>query len=132
MKNKKIKIGEPTISRFFIMVKKIIIGVLAGLVCGLFSTGGGLVLVPSFIYFLYIDDKKARGTATFCILPMVIICSFMYYRFNYIEWKTSFLCAIGGIVGGYIGGKILNKINPKYLKIIFIIFLLYISYKMLW
>ena len=31
-------------------MKKIIIGILAGIVCGLFGTGGGLVLVPAYIY----------------------------------------------------------------------------------
>ena len=33
-------------------LKKIIIGLVAGLVSGLFSTGGGLILVPSFMYIL--------------------------------------------------------------------------------
>lgn len=38
--------------------EKIIIGILAGIVCGLFGTGGGLVLVPAFIYMLEIEPKK--------------------------------------------------------------------------
>ena len=32
------------------MIKKVVIGLLAGVVSGLFSTGGGMILVPSFIY----------------------------------------------------------------------------------
>ena len=49
------------------MVKKMIIGILAGIISGLFSTGGGMILVPAFIYLLKLDATKARGTSIFCI-----------------------------------------------------------------
>ena len=111
--------------------KKIIIGLLAGIVSGLFSTGGGMIVVPAFIYLLNMEDKKARGTSIFCILPMVITSGIFYYRSNYIDWNISILCAIGGMIGGYIGAKILKKIPVQYLKIVFTIFLIYASYKML-
>lgn len=112
-------------------MKKIIIGILAGIVNGLFSTGGGMILVPAFIYLLKMEDAKARGTSVFCILPMVITSSLFYQKDNYIDWKISILCAIGGTIGGYIGAKLLKKLNEKTLKISFTIFLLYASYKMI-
>ena len=108
-----------------------IIGLLAGLVSGLFSTGGGMILVPAFIYLLKIEDSKARGTSVFCILPMVITSSFFYYKGHYIDWKIAILCAIGGTIGGYIGAKLLKKLPEKILKIAFTILLIYASYKML-
>lgn len=113
------------------ILKKAIIGIFAGVISGLFSTGGGMILVPAFIYLLSINDKKARGTSVFCILPMVITSSFFYYKGNYIDWKIAVLCAIGGIIGGYIGAKLLKKTPEKILKIAFTIFLIYASYKML-
>lgn len=108
-----------------------IIGLLAGIVSGLFSTGGGMILVPAFIYLLKIEDSKARGTSVFCILPMVITSSFFYYKGHYIDWKIAILSAIGGTIGGYIGAKLLKKLPEKILKIAFTIFLIYASYKML-
>ncbi len=113
------------------MVKKIIIGILAGLVSGLFSTGGGMILVPAFIHLLKLEDTKARGTSVFCILPMVVTSSFFYYQGNYIDWKIAILCAIGGSIGGYIGAKLLKKLPEKILKIAFTIFLVYVSFKMI-
>ena len=113
------------------MIKKAIIGLLAGVVSGLFSTGGGMILVPAFIHLLNIDDTKARGTSVFCILPMVITSSFFYYQGNFIDWKIAFLCAIGGAMGGYIGAKLLKKLPKKVMKIAFTIFLAYVSYKMI-
>ena len=113
------------------MVKKIIIGILAGIISGLFSTGGGMILVPAFIHMLELEDTKARGTSVFCILPMVLTSSIFYYKGNYIDWKIALLCAIGGTVGGYIGAKLLKKLPEKTLKIAFTIFLIYVSFKMI-
>lgn len=113
------------------MVKKVIIGILAGIISGLFSTGGGMILVPAFIHLLKLEDAKARGTSVCCILPMVITSSFFYYKGNYIDWKISILCAIGGTIGGYFGAKLLKKLPDKVLKIAFTIFLIYVSFKML-
>ncbi len=113
------------------IIKKIIIGLLAGIISGLFSTGGGMILVPAFIYILNVDATKARGTSVFCILPMVVTSSFFYYKGNFIDWKVAFLCAVGGAIGGYVGAKLLKKLPEKVMKIAFTIFLIYVSYKML-
>ena len=37
------------------MIKKFIIGLVAGLILELFSTGGGMILVSSFIYILKLE-----------------------------------------------------------------------------
>lgn len=108
-----------------------LIGFIAGLVSGFFSTGGGLILVPSFLYLLEMDSQKARGTSVFCILPMVLTSSIFYYKGNFINWKVAILCGMGGAIGGYIGAKLLKKLPEKYLKIAFTIFLIYVSIKMI-
>ena len=113
------------------IIKNMIIGILAGIVSGLFSTGGGMILVPAFIHLLKIDDTKARGTSVFCILPMVLVSSIFYYKGNYIDWKIAALCAIGGAMGGYIGEKLLKKLPEKILKIAFTGFLIYVSVRMI-
>ena len=111
------------------MKKNIIIGLVSGFISGLFATGGGMLLVPGFLYFLKMEDKKARATAAMCILPMVVTSGIFYYQNNYINWKLGALCAIGGIPGGYLGAKILKKLDAKYFKLAFIGFLIYTSIK---
>lgn len=113
------------------MLKIVITGFIAGLISGLFASGGGLILVPAFLYILKMEDKKARGTAICCILPMVIASSIFYYTDHYINWEIGIKCAIGGIVGGVIGAKLLKKIPTKYIKLAFTFFLLYVSIRML-
>ena len=113
------------------MVKKCLIGIIAGIISGLFSTGGGMILVPAFIYMLKEDATKARGTSVFCILPMVIFTAIIYGRNNFIDWNLGIKCAVGGILGGFLGGKLLSKIKDKYLQITFIIFLFYAGINMI-
>lgn len=107
------------------MWKRIIVGLFVGFISGMFSSGGGLLLIPAYKYLFNSTEKEARATAIFCILPMVITTAFFYGRGNFINWKVGILCAIGGIIGSFIGSKLLNILKSKYLKAIFIIFLLY-------
>ena len=108
--------------------RNILIGLLTGLISGLFTSGGGLLLIPLFVHLYKLPEKKARATTIFCILPMVVITALFYGSRNYIDFKVGILCAIGGIIGSFIGSKLLNILNPKYLKIIFSIFLLLFSF----
>lgn len=113
------------------MFKKAIIGICAGFITGLFSTGGGMIVLPALIYFLKLNEKKARGTTIFIILPMVIIAAIFYYNDKYFDIVMGIKCAIGGIIGGFIGTKLLKKIPDQYLKLVFVLFLLYASYNMI-
>ncbi len=109
------------------MIKRIIIGILAGLTTGLFATGGGTILIPAFVYFLGMQEKEARATAICCVLPATIVSFIFYYKDKYVDFKIGILAALGGIIGAFIGEKLLNKLSDRILKICFIIFLIYVS-----
>lgn len=113
------------------MFKKITIGLIAGIISGLFAAGGGMIVVPALIHLFKLEDSKARATSVFAILPMVIASGIFYYKNDYVDWNLGIKCAIGGIIGGVIGAKILKKMPTKVLRILFIIFLTYTSIKMI-
>ena len=110
------------------MFKKITIGLIAGVISGLFAAGGGMIVVPALIHLFKLEDSKARATSVFAILPMVIASGIFYYKNDYIDWNLGIKCAIGGIIGGVIGAKLLKKMSTK---VLFIIFLTYTSIKMI-
>lgn len=111
--------------------KEILIGIFAGIINGMFSIGGGLILVPAFTYILKKSEAMARATSLFCVLPFVILSGINFLTEKIIDWNLSIKCAIGGIIGGIIGAKLLKKLSPQFLKIIFSVFLIGISVKML-
>ena len=107
------------------IIKISIVGILAGILSGLFASGGGLILVPAFSCIFKTTEKEARAMSIICILPMVLSSLIFYNKSQYIDWNLGIKCAIGGIIGGLIGAKLMKKINDKYLILIFIIFLIY-------
>ncbi len=112
-------------------MKKLFIGIIIGFISGMFSAGGGLILVPICTYAFKMDEKEARATTLFCILPMVVSTAIIYNKNNFLDWNLGIKCAIGGIVGGIIGGKLLNKISNKWLQIFFILFLFYAGFSLI-
>jgi len=59
--------GRPVKMTFIILFLGLGVGVLVGLL----GIGGGVVLVPAMVYFLYMDQHLAQGTSLFILLPPV-------------------------------------------------------------
>ena len=136
MKIKKSDIEKSNIEKKVILKKLfdkklIIIGSIAGLFSGLLASGGGLIIVPMLVLIYKMSEKEARAETIFCIFPMVIASMIIYGKTEFVDWKISILCGIGGALGGFMGSKLLNKINEKYLVFIFIIFTIYSAVMML-
>lgn len=43
------------------MIKNVIIGLFAGVVSGLFASGGGMIVVPAFISILKMDEPRSES-----------------------------------------------------------------------
>lgn len=113
------------------VLKNSIIGICAGFITGFFSTGGGMIVLPALIYFLKMDEKKARATTVFVILPMVVTATVFYYKDRCFNINLGFRCAIGGVIGSFIGTRVLKNVSNKFLKIVFIGFLAYAGVTMI-
>lgn len=106
-------------------LKNAIIGICAGFITGFFSTGGGMIVLPALIYVMKMDEKKARATTIFSILPMVIVAAFFYYKDKSFDLGLGVKCAVGGVAGSFLGIRLLKKVSNKILKGAFIVFLVY-------
>lgn len=113
-------------------LKLLSLGLVTGLINGVFGSGGGMIIVPALILFLGLKDYKAHATAISIILPLSIISTIIYLLNNTIPLKISFLVMIGGLVGSYIGAKLLNKIPTTILRKIFGSVIIYTAIRMIW
>jgi len=113
------------------------IGIVAGILAGLFGIGGGLILVPSIIICLKLlktpDEilmHMALGTSLSCIFINSIISAWNHNKRSKINWKIFNKLIVGIVIGVLFGGKIASLLSSKTLEIFFASFLTIITVKM--
>lgn len=108
-------------------VKKIYIvlfGALIGLINGFFGGGGGMVVVPALNKLFGMEQKKAQATALFVILPISLVSTIVYMCHKSISFASGWPVIAGIVLGGIIGAMLLNKMNNKVIRGIFVFFML--------
>lgn len=112
-------------------LKLIIIGIVTGLVNGIFGAGGGIIVVPSLVFLLGLEDYKAHATTISIILPITIISSLVYLINQSIPIKTSLLVILGGLFGSFLGARLLQKVPVKVLRKVFGSLIIYTAIRMI-
>lgn len=110
----------------------LLVGVGAGMLSGLIGIGGGIIIVPSLVFFLGFSQKLAQGTSLgILLLPVGILAVLQFYKEGYVDLKTVWLVSLGFLAGGYFGSRIALSLPQETVKKIFAIVLLLIAFKML-
>jgi uncharacterized protein len=110
----------------------ITVGIAAGILSGLVGVGGGIIIVPSLVYFLAFSQKTAQGTSLALImLPVGIFGVLQYYKQGHVDFKIVGLLAIGFLAGSFFGSRIALSISQDMLKKVFAILMIIIAIKML-
>ena len=99
-------------------------GALIGVMNGFFGGGGGMIVVPLLNKLFGLEQKKAQATALFVILPISLVSTIVYLSHNSIAFSSGWPVILGIVGGGLVGATLLNKLNNKVVKYIFIFFML--------
>jgi uncharacterized membrane protein YfcA len=108
-----------------------IIGAVAGLCNGLFGSGGGIIVVPSMIYLLKVEEHDAHATAIAVILPLSLASILIYFSNNYFDWNIVWKVCAGSVLGAGLGARLLPKIPVGILSRIFAVFMIMAGLRML-
>lgn len=110
----------------------ILTGLAAGMLSGLVGIGGGIIMVPLFVYFLGFSQHTAQGLSLAIMLPPVtFLAVYNYHQSHGIDWRYALIVAVVFFIGGYIGSKIAININQQMLKKIFGIVMILAAVKMI-
>ena len=99
------------------------IGLLAGLMSGLFGVGGGTVIVPLLVLILAYDQRLAAGTSLAAIVPTATVGVISYALADSVAWIPGLILAAGAVVGAQIGTWLLPRVSLIALRWSFIAFL---------
>jgi uncharacterized membrane protein YfcA len=106
-----------------VWLKYVLIGLLAGLLSGLFGVGGGTVIVPLLVLLCGFDQRLASGTSLAAILPTAVVGVISYAAVGSVSWLAALLLAVGAVAGAQIGTWLLPRLPVRALQWGFVGFL---------
>ncbi len=89
------------------------IGGVIGCLTGLMGIGGGVVLLPSLIYLVGQDPKKAVGTSLLLVWMSSVIGVIHKSALGQISFPLWAAMVVGGVLGTYVGTRIGLKVSSE-------------------
>ena len=114
------------------MLLYLAIGVVAGVLSGIFGIGGGIVIVPVLIFLAKFQPLTATGTSLGALaIPVgILVGSWKYYQGGHVNVRASLLIALGLAVGAYFGAQLAMSAGGLVVKRAFAVFLVAIAVRM--
>jgi uncharacterized membrane protein YfcA len=110
------------------MVPLLLRGLIVGIITGLLGIGGGFLIVPALYFWAGLPVKQAIGTALLIITANSFFSFVTSYASVNIDWLLLTKFSLGAIAGIVIGTKLSAKISGDYLKKVFAVFILGVSF----
>ncbi|MBC7593525.1 MAG: sulfite exporter TauE/SafE family protein [Kineosporiaceae bacterium] len=108
----------------------IAIGVVGGLLSGIFAIGGGIIMVPLLTTFAKLNQRVAAATSLAAIVPTAIMGSIAYLVAGEIDLVAGLFISIGAVVGAIAGSALLKRIPLFWLRWMFIVFILLVAVRL--
>jgi uncharacterized membrane protein YfcA len=107
------------------------VGLLAGLLSGLFGIGGGIVLVPLLGLLLGLGQQDAQGvTLAVLLLPIGLPAVLAYRKRVAIRWGLVAALVAGFVVTVAPGAWVANALDGRQLRGVFALFVLVVAWQM--
>jgi uncharacterized membrane protein YfcA len=100
------------------------IGVVAGVLSGVFGIGGGALIVPALIYLVGFSQHQATGTSLAVMLPPIgLAATVEYYRHGNVDFRAAAVIAATMVAGSWLGAIGANRMSGPYLRLAFGLFI---------
>ena len=114
-----------------LIVIALLIGVLGGTVAALCGVGGGIIMVPAFVYFLGMERKLAVATSMAVIAPTAAVSIFNYTADKLVQWNVFIPTAIGAVIAAYFISDKMKEFSNATLSRTFAVILILVGISML-
>lgn len=115
----------------------LVLGVVAGLMAGLFGVGGGLVIVPALVLVFTVQGvselilmQLAVGTSLAVIVATSISSVRAHHRLGNVDWRLWLKMAPGIAVGVWLGVNTAADLSGQWLQLLFGVFAIVIAAQM--
>ena len=106
----------------------LLVGLLAGVMSGLFGIGGGIVMVPTLVALFGMNLLDANATSLAAmLLPVGVFGVVNYYKAGYINVRNSLWIALGLFGGSFFGAELAVSVDVGLLSKLYAGILLYVA-----
>ncbi|WP_104748808.1 sulfite exporter TauE/SafE family protein [Helicobacter cetorum] len=100
------------------------IGLITGVLSGVFGIGGGMVVVPAMLTMGHAFEE-AIGVSILQMVFSSLFGSYLNFKKKALDFSLGLYVGIGGLIGASFSGLILNVVPSKILLVIFAFVVLY-------
>ena len=88
------------------------LGLLAGVLAGMFGVGGGILFVPTLALGLGLTQIEAEATSLLAIIPTVVAGTWRQQRYGNVRWRAALIIGVAA-VAGVEGGVLVAESLPE-------------------
>jgi len=104
---------------------------IAGMVSALLGVGSGTLKVPAMDMIMRIPIKASAATSDFMIGVTAAASATAYFARGQINPIIAAPIALGVLMGATAGSRLLNRVTPRYIQMLFVLVLVVVSLEML-
>ncbi len=106
-----------------IVLLAVALGVVAGVMAGLFGVGGGILFVPTLALALGLGQLEAEATSLAAMLPAVAAGAWQQNRYGNVHWRGAAAIGVASIVGVEAGVRVASALPEDVLRRLFALLL---------
>lgn len=93
-----------------------VVGLASGFMSGMFTIGGGLVVVPALVMLFGIAQTTAQGMALAMVVPGALVALLGYAQSGHVDWAVGLPMAFGGVLTVSKGVALAHATRPQTLR----------------
>jgi uncharacterized membrane protein YfcA len=108
------------------------LGLLAGLLAGLFGVGGGILFVPTLAFGLGLTQLHAEATSLLAVLPTALVGSWRQQRYGNVDLRVAVIVGVASIAGVEGGVAVAEALPEAVLRRLFGALLILTAGQIVW
>lgn len=110
----------------------VLTGGIGGVVAALCGVGGGILMVPAFVYLFNMPQKEAVATSLAAVILTALMASIRNAGNGFVNWKIAIPTAISAALIAWFAADWLRVLSNLMLTRIFAVVMIALGCRMLW
>ena len=108
-----------------------VLGVLAGVLSGLFGVGGGILFVP-ILTWLGLTQLHAEASSLLAIIPTVLVGVWRQQRYGNLRWRAAAILGVASIAATVGGAQLALALPESTLRRLFAVLMIGVAGQIAW